>query len=158
MSSKSFLRCLAVSVLFALLAPPLIGFLVSLPQRQLYSQWLDGVAAHGHDGGLFHLYLMAFVGAFIVLIIATLIVQWSTPRKTTIPELEDDDREAGVVKWFNVNKGYGFITREGGDDVFVHFRAIRGNGHRTLVEGQRVRYYAVENDRGIQAEDVTVIT
>nr|WP_262927472.1 cold-shock protein [Phytohalomonas tamaricis] len=76
-----------------------------------------------------------------------------------VEDVESDDREIGVVKWFNVNKGYGFITNEGGgEDVFVHFRAIRGKGHRTLAEGQRVRFYAVQNDRGLQAEDVTVIT
>ena len=46
-------------------------------------------------------------------------------------------RETGNVKWFNDAKGYGFIQREGGADVFVHYRAIRGEGHRTLVEGQR---------------------
>ena len=58
----------------------------------------------------------------------------------------------------NVNKGYGFITRDDGEDVFVHFRAIRGRGHRTLAEGQKVRYHVIQNERGLQADDVTVIT
>ena len=79
-------------------------------------------------------------------------------RLAHLAELENDDREIGEVKWFNVNKGYGFITRDSGEDVFVHFRAIRGKGHRTLAEGQKVRYHVVENERGLQADDVTVIS
>ncbi|TFH88750.1 cold shock domain-containing protein [Billgrantia azerbaijanica] len=81
-----------------------------------------------------------------------------TPQLTNIAEVENDDREIGEVKWFNVNKGYGFIKRDSGEDVFVHFRAIRGRGHRTLAEGQKVRYHVVKNERGLQANDVTVIT
>ena len=69
----------------------------------------------------------------------------------------NDDREGGVVKWFNVTKGFGFITRDQGDDVFVHFRSIRGTGHRSLTEGQRVKFEVVESDKGLQAEDVSVI-
>ena len=63
-------------------------------------------------------------------------------------------RETGVVKWFNTNKGFGFITRDNGDDVFVHFRSIRGQGHRTLVEGQRVEFNISKGEKGLQAEDV----
>ncbi|MDX1588948.1 MAG: cold shock domain-containing protein [Oleiphilaceae bacterium] len=64
--------------------------------------------------------------------------------------------EEGTVKWFNVKKGFGFITRENGDDVFVHFRAIQGHGRRVLRQGQRVKYHVVEADKGLQANDVTV--
>ncbi len=66
----------------------------------------------------------------------------------------DSGRETGTVKWFNVSKGFGFITRDSGDDVFVHYRAIRGEGHRTLSEGQRVEFVVVDKDKGLQAEDV----
>lgn len=69
----------------------------------------------------------------------------------------NDDREGGVVKWFNVTKGFGFITRDQGDDVFVHFRSIRGSGHRSLAEGQRVKFEVVESDKGLQAEDVSIV-
>ena len=69
-------------------------------------------------------------------------------------EQSDTDRETGTVKWFNVTKGFGFITRDLGDDVFVHYRAIRGEGHRTLSEGQRVEFVVIEKDKGLQAEDV----
>ncbi len=70
---------------------------------------------------------------------------------------EDDDREAGTVKWFNTSKGFGFISRDQGEDVFVHFRAIRGDGHRILVEGQRVEFVVARREKGLQAEDVTII-
>jgi len=70
---------------------------------------------------------------------------------------EDDDREAGAVKWFNASKGFGFITRDNGDDVFVHFRNIRGRGHRSLAEGQKVRFYVRQSDKGLQAEDVSIV-
>lgn len=64
------------------------------------------------------------------------------------------DRETGTVKWFNTSKGFGFISRDSGDDIFVHFRAIRGEGHRVLVEGQRVEFTVMNRDKGLQAEDV----
>lgn len=63
-------------------------------------------------------------------------------------------RETGSVKWFNDAKGYGFIQRGDGADVFVHYRAIRGEGHRSPAEGQQVEYGLVEGQKGWQAEDV----
>ncbi|UTW00569.1 cold shock domain-containing protein [Marinomonas rhizomae] len=72
-------------------------------------------------------------------------------------EDEDDDREQGTVKWFNSSKGFGFLTMENGDDVFVHYRAIRGRGRRFLVEGQLVRFYVTEGEKGKQAENVSII-
>lgn len=69
---------------------------------------------------------------------------------------DDNSRESGTVKWFNTSKGFGFITRDNGDDVFVHFRSIRGQGHRTLFEGQRVEFNITEGDKGLQAEDVAI--
>ena len=64
------------------------------------------------------------------------------------------ERESGTVKWFNDSKGYGFIARDQGEDVFVHFSAIRGDGHRTLNEGQRVEFTVTQGQKGLQAEDV----
>lgn len=70
---------------------------------------------------------------------------------------EASARETGQVKWFNAAKGFGFITRDSGDDVFVHFRAIRGEGHRILRDGQRVEFSVSESDKGPQADDVTIL-
>ncbi|EAC6657927.1 cold-shock protein [Listeria monocytogenes] len=63
--------------------------------------------------------------------------------------------QTGTVKWFNSEKGFGFIKVEGGDDVFVHFSAIEGEGFKTLDEGQSVEFEIVEGQRGPQAEKVT---
>ncbi|QSO54041.1 cold-shock protein [Alicyclobacillus curvatus] len=63
----------------------------------------------------------------------------------------------GTVKWFNGDKGFGFISVEGGDDVFVHFSAIQSDGFRTLEEGQRVEFEIVEGQRGPQAANVVVV-
>ena len=67
------------------------------------------------------------------------------------------DREVGIVKWFNGTKGYGFITRENGDDIFVHFTSIRGEGYRTLEDGQQVEFVVAQGEKGLQAQDVVVI-
>ena len=64
-------------------------------------------------------------------------------------------QEVGTVKWFNAAKGFGFITRENGDDIFVHFRSIQGKGHRSLGEGQRVIFSVTQGDKGLQAIDVS---
>jgi CspA family cold shock protein len=64
----------------------------------------------------------------------------------------------GTVKWFNPDKGYGFIAVDGGKDVFVHFSAIQSDGYRTLEEGQRVEFEITQSDRGQQAEKVVVVS
>jgi CspA family cold shock protein len=63
----------------------------------------------------------------------------------------------GTVKWFNESKGFGFLSREGGPDVFVHHSAIRAEGYRTLNEGERVRFEIVQSPKGPRAENVTRI-
>ena len=80
-----------------------------------------------------------------------------SPRKARATQHSTPDasnRDTGTVKWFNTSKGFGFISRDSGDDIFVHFRAIRGEGHRVLVEGQRVEFSVMNRDKGLQAEDV----
>ncbi|MBA4501433.1 cold-shock protein [Marinobacterium marinum] len=116
----------------------------------------------------FTLPVLAVIAA--VVFIVTLAAAWPSnaarpaARPAAVPsaaEVEQDDandtRELGVVKWFNVSKGFGFITRDNGDDVFVHFRNIRGRGHRSLNEGQQVRFSVRESDKGLQAEDVSIV-
>ena len=67
------------------------------------------------------------------------------------------DRITGTVKWFNGEKGYGFLSREGGPDVFVHFSAIQGDGYRNLQEGQKVEFTVEKGPKGPQASNVTVV-
>jgi CspA family cold shock protein len=63
-------------------------------------------------------------------------------------------RETGTVKWFNATKGYGFITRASGDDVFVHYSAIEADGYKTLTEGQQVEFTLTEGPKGLAASNV----
>jgi CspA family cold shock protein len=67
------------------------------------------------------------------------------------------DRITGTVKWFNNSKGFGFLAQENGEDVFVHFTAIRSEGFRSLEEGQRVEFSVEKGPKGFQAKDVVVL-
>jgi CspA family cold shock protein len=67
------------------------------------------------------------------------------------------DRQQGTVKWFNAEKGYGFITREGGDDLFVHYSEIQGNGYRSLDEGVTVEFEVTQGQKGLQASAVVIV-
>ncbi|MAG20717.1 MAG: cold-shock protein [Candidatus Marinimicrobia bacterium] len=64
------------------------------------------------------------------------------------------DREKGTVKWFNPKKGFGFISRESGEDVFVHFSSIMGEGYRTLMEGEEVEFEVASGEKGLEAKEV----
>ncbi|OBY57292.1 cold-shock protein [Pseudomonas sp. AU12215] len=95
--------------------------------------------------------LLSLAGAVVLQWIASL----NKPSASiAIETFAGVDRETGTVKWFNTSKGFGFISRDSGEDIFVHFRAIRGEGHRILIEGQRVEFSVVQRDKGLQAEDV----
>ena len=108
----------------------------------------------------FSLTLSNFPIIALTLFIIVLISSFSAQQNSKLPgdDFYDDEydsgREKGSVKWFNANKGFGFITRDSGDDVFVHFRSIRGEGHRVLHDGQRVEFEVSEGDKGLQADDV----
>jgi CspA family cold shock protein len=67
------------------------------------------------------------------------------------------ERIVGTVKWFNATKGYGFLAREGGEDVFVHFSAIQTTGYRTLTEGQKVEFSIEKGPKGLQAINVSPV-
>ena len=68
-----------------------------------------------------------------------------------------EERTIGTVKWFNNAKGYGFLAREGGPDVFVHYTALSGDGYRSLEEGQSVEFSIEDGDKGLQATNVQVL-
>ena len=81
------------------------------------------------------------------------------PQKSANSETRNacNNMEQGTVKWFNDAKGYGFLSRENGEDVFVHFSAIQSNGFRSLKEGQAVQFNVVKGPKGWQAENVQVL-
>lgn len=79
------------------------------------------------------------------------------PVAKAAPTPASGPREEGEVKWFNISKGFGFITKDGGEEIFVHFRSIRGEGRRGLKDGQRVSFVHSTSDKGPQAEDVEAI-
>ena len=179
MNPKVVFRCFLISVLLAAPTPLLLAGIVRLTDSALAELWLAELAISGVSG----IYNAVAIGCFIVLWIATLASAAFAPSVVVASEAvarskpvsrqpqaaapmddeeEDiidpnDGREEGEVKWFNTNKGYGFITRDNGEDVFVHFRAIRGRGPRMLAEGQIVRYHVIKNERGLQADDVSII-
>lgn len=97
------------------------------------------------------------VSFFSILIAAVLSVRFSNtaPASTNSITKISGDQERGTVKWFNAAKGFGFITRENGEDVFVHFRSIKGKGHRSLGEGQSVIFSIAKGEKGLQAVDVS---
>ncbi|WP_300729307.1 cold-shock protein [Pseudomonas sp.] len=98
--------------------------------------------------------LLSLVPA-VVAVVLHLAVSFYKSSPSAAPQNYDmTNRDTGTVKWFNTSKGFGFISRDSGDDIFVHFRAIRGEGHRVLVEGQRVEFSVMNRDKGLQAEDV----
>ena len=81
----------------------------------------------------------------------------ASPRQTRQGVAAKPGREQGTVKWFNSAKGFGFITRDDGDEIFVHFRSIRGEGRRSLQDGQRVAFQTASSNKGPQAEDVEIL-
>ena len=86
----------------------------------------------------------------VAIYIATLLSNLTSQAAST-------PQETGTVKWFNTKKGYGFITRDQGDDVFVHFRNIVGDGRRAVSEGQRVSFIVIPGDKGLQADQVSAV-
>ncbi len=64
------------------------------------------------------------------------------------------EREKGTVKWFNPKKGFGFVSRSDGDDVFVHFTSITGDGYRTLEEGEQIEFEVTTSQKGLEAKDI----
>jgi CspA family cold shock protein len=83
------------------------------------------------------------------------LVGGSVPEPSLFFAVEGGELAQGTVKWFSNEKGYGFIEREGGEDVFVHFSAITMDGYKSLTEGQRVEFEVVQGPKGAQAANVT---
>lgn len=142
-------KSLVLAAIFSLpIAYLILVFNYSSLQEISPSQAFASIARHPSFGKA---YIITLVILFASLIAIGLLV--SGGSKST-GNFSDADREIGTVKWFNVSKGFGFISRENGEDVFVHYRSIRGEGHRKLIEGQQVEFVVTEGDKGLQADDV----
>ena len=98
--------------------------------------------------------LLSLIPAVIAVGLHLAVSFYTSSAPSTSQNYDMTNRDTGTVKWFNTSNGFGFISRDSGDDIFVHFRAIRGEGHRVLVEGQRVEFSVMNRDKGLQAEDV----
>lgn len=161
--NRLFFRRVLVALTFAILTPFLVLFLLSVFSGELafkaggalgFSELLamqDGLSL------IIALGVLGFLLSFASILIGPARRRRYRSVGTLVEEDTDDGRERGVVKWFNVKKGFGFITWDNGDDVFVHFRSIRGQGHRSLTEGQKVKFQVVDGRKGQQAEDVSAI-
>lgn len=108
--------------------------------------------------------LLQFLGSAAVILVTALLAIRLTkrPAKPSLLPKEvavehDPVRETGKIKWFNVDKGFGFIIRDNGEDLFVHFRAINDAGASRLVEGQLVEYQIGQGRKGPQAEEVVIL-
>lgn len=126
-----------------------IATTISLQLHTGQSASLTENFGHIFSGAQLPLLLVSFISIFI----ACLIVSPGSSKSGASAEVTEG-REKGTVKWFNAAKGFGFITRENGEDIFVHFRSIQGKGHRSLGEGQTVIFAVTEGDKGLQAVDV----
>ena len=160
---KLMIRKIVVAVVFAVLAPLVVAGLLGALAKGLVLADGSALTVAGMlraDGVVLALAVIGVL-AFVVSFVSAQLVPSRRRRQrssgTVVESDVEDGRERGVVKWFNVKKGFGFITWDQGEDVFVHFRSIRGQGHRSLTEGQRVKFTVVRGDKGPQAEDVSAI-
>lgn len=179
-------KAIRLSLMIAIPAPLVLFLLLSVTPQFLAALSAGNIAeALGSVGGL-AAYLIAFVifgvTGFLAIALAnkkpapaTATAAAARPQNrparpsqqsSVYDEDEEDDfddttpegDEEGSVKWFNVKKGFGFIVRDSGDEIFVHFRAIRGRGRRVLRQGQLVRFNVVEADKGLQADNVSILS
>lgn len=122
----------------------------------------DGAAHPSFDPVIF---VIIFLAIALASFISPLIQAGASSGKSSKPSSKKSpkkasrsgNREQGTVKWFNVSKGYGFVTRENGEEIFVHFRSILGEGRRVLREGDSIEFSVTQGDKGPQAEDVEPI-
>jgi len=138
MSISIIVRSILVSILIAVPAPFLISWLATASEMQPNVVMFASV------------YVLAFVGCLVMGFCGT------RDSNRQRGERSGQPRQSGTVKWFNVSKGFGFITLGNGEDVFVHYRSIKGAGHKSLREGQKVEFVLTEGEKGMQADDVCV--
>jgi CspA family cold shock protein len=145
LTSRQLIKILIISLIFTAIAT-LASFHIQNTQASTVMQ----SASMLFSMDKLPLWLVSFISIFVACVLAVKLNDVSAASAFV-----GAGQEVGTVKWFNAAKGFGFITRENGDDVFVHFRSIQGKGHRSLGEGQRVVFSVAEGDKGLQAVDVS---
>ncbi len=148
MNRKPLVRSLVVSVVLSAVAPFAALYLLSIGPVEMKS------------------YLLLLSVFLVTSLLATLLTGgWGDLSRDHMPRsslgvqssVDIGNQEMGTVKWFDASKGYGFILRDSGPEIFVHYRSILGEGHRVLYEGQRVAFTIAQGRKGLQAEDVELI-
>lgn len=137
MNLRNSMSVLATAIVLALIAT-LIELAIRIPPALAY-------------------FSIALLAAIVTLLLPARHSPQTSSRKAQTQSRIVHGKETGNVKWFSASKGFGFITRDNGQDIFVHFRSISGNGHRILREGQRVEFAVTEGSKGLQAEDVVAV-
>lgn len=141
----SFIKILIISLIVSVVAT------IASIQGHVATSFSESIAPL-MSGTQTKLWAISFISIFIASFIS---VKATAKSHSSYNATISGDQERGTVKWFNAAKGFGFITRESGEDIFVHFRSIQGKGHRSLGEGQAVIFSVTEGDKGLQAVDVT---
>lgn len=131
-----------------------ISLVIAAIGTALISTLLEGHAIYFFDVRLAIAFFAATAATAIIVGSKTAHRQAPSVGARQKPAADDGSREQGTVKWFNASKGFGFIIRENGEEIFVHFRSIRGEGRRSLRDGQKVSFIVAQSDKGPQAEDV----
>ena len=131
-----------------------ISIIIAAPAAIGYNSWKTGT----FDPNTIDWCLVAAfcLTTFIACLVTALLTARARGALQTAGQ-DSSDRQQGEVKWFNRTKGYGFIATDSGNEIFVHYRNIRGEGHRALYEGQRVDFVIIEEDKGEQADDVVAL-
>ena len=136
-----------------------VSIIITLPAAYLLLNLLSGGGSGEAQQSAGLLYMMSF-GVIFVSSVLSVVVSFMLQgggAKAPKTRKQVSGRETGTVKRFYTNRGFGFITRDSGGEVFVHFRGIRGKGHRSLSPGQRVEYDVTQGEKGLQAVDVDII-
>ncbi len=160
MSTQSLSKKLLVSAIVALPFPYVLLITAQLANALPSELTASSFLASAEGTAFYVVAWLIFMAAGMIAAIAS-----DTSKQAGAANDQDDaghsdgpeGAESGSVKWFNVNKGFGFITTDAGEDVFVHFRSIRGHGRRSLRQGQIVRFDLSDGDKGKQADNVSVI-
>lgn len=142
-----------------------VGLLIAIP-FPFVADWFNSFASIEHHPSIYLATALATTIGCLILSVGSAASAEKPIKDNSTPAGNDsvqvststaEGREEGVVKWFNISKGFGFITRASGEDVFVHYRSILGGGRRTLSDGQKVEFIVVAGEKGLQAEEVSVI-